>query len=101
MTERGRRNGRTAGRTTTDSTQVCTTKTLSGSVRLTSSGLARAVLSRGRTAYAAGVVARGGIHMQLLLLSAAHRLHAGPYTLSRRWTTGRTIHVTRQTITLR
>ena len=95
-----RRKGRATGKAMTGSTQVCTGKTVSGPVTFTSSEFARAVLSRGRTAYASGIVARGGNHMQLLL-SAASRLRPGPYTLTRRWTTGRTKHMARQTITLR
>jgi hypothetical protein len=76
---------------------ACTTNTVTGSLKLTTAWVARAVLSRDRVVYATGVAARSAKHPQLVL-SAPRTLRAGHYTLTLRWTTGRTTH---QTIMLR
>jgi hypothetical protein len=80
--------------------QVCTTKTVTGPVKFTTASAARAVLSRGRVIYATGIAGLSATHPEMIL-SAARRLRPGRYTLTRRWTTGRTNHTRRQTIMLR
>jgi hypothetical protein len=79
---------------------ACTAKTVTGPVKFTAASVTHAWLSRGRVVYATGVASRDAKHPQLILRSP-HTLRAGRYTLTRRWTTGRTTHTTRQTITLR
>jgi hypothetical protein len=79
--------------------QRCTTKTVTGPVKFTTS-VARAVLSRGRVTYATGIATINTKHPQLAL-TTTHKLRAGTYTLTLRWSTKHTNHTTRQHITLR
>ncbi len=80
--------------------QACTTKSVTGPVKFTTAALGRAVLSRGGVIYATGIAARRAKHPQLVL-NTTRTLRAGLYTLTLRWRSGRTSHVTRQTIMLR
>jgi hypothetical protein len=79
--------------------QLCTTKTLTGPVKFTTASVARAVLSRDGVVYATGIATPTANHPQLAL-SSTHGLRPGRYTLTRHWTTNHTNHTTSQTITL-
>ena len=80
----------------------CTTKTVSGTVKFTTTpSAARAILMRAGTAYAAGVERGGGRHTNLELVSSRN-LTAGRYTLILIRTRGRRRgRVTQQTVLLR
>ncbi len=73
----------------------CTTKLVSGTVKFTTKGVARASLTRGKLLYATGAVKKGE-----LVLTAVRRVKAGRYTLNLRFRDGGKWVITRTPLTI-
>ncbi|HTU88231.1 MAG TPA: choice-of-anchor D domain-containing protein [Solirubrobacteraceae bacterium] len=83
----------------TITTQICTTKTISGSVTFTTTSLPRVSLSRHGVVYASGIETFGSPRLTLTVTSD-HELPRGKYTLTLRTRADRAGRVTRRTLTL-
>jgi hypothetical protein len=78
---------------------VCTTKTVSGPVKFTTTSSVRATISRLGVVYATGAAVRDGDRTRLVL-NRDSRLRPGQYTLTLTTTDKHHRHSTRQTVTI-